>query len=172
MRNWLLMAFGALALSACGKPQAPVIHFESHPPYYAQEKDIRFVEASCPHCRKALPWNDELKKCPRARGPKKKCEGALVWPETIPCEYCRGSGACAVCDAHKMADFKCFLCKGRGYTDFNTACVNCQGKGVCPVCHGKGTCDYCDGGKYSVKGKKGVREPDLAEEDGGDESGG
>lgn len=142
----------AACLAGCNEPQPARIEFSGHAPFYSKDPDERQVRAYCPHCGERIAWM--TKKCPN-----KKCEGEITWPETVRCDFCRGTGVCEVCTANRRTDFKCFQCEGRRWSRFYKPCPHCEGAGVCPLCKGKGKCDYCEGGQYSVEKKKGVIDP-------------
>jgi hypothetical protein len=165
-RCLLLLILTAVGATGCNKPQPPLIQFYGHAPFYSKLKDNRYVQAFCPRCNGLLKWQKETgaqqvcKNRVGAENEKRMCNEKITWTEaTVTCSFCKGKNVCQVCAVNRMADHKCFQCKGSGYFPPNLPCPNCGGSKVCHVCKGKGTCDFCEDGKYSVASQKAVREP-------------
>jgi hypothetical protein len=157
----VVAALVACGVTGCNERQNAVIQFYGHVPYYSKQKDERYVKAYCPHCGEQVKWKD-------AKCPKKKCGGAITWPEKVPCGFCKDTNQCEVCVMNRMTKDpvknKCWQCKGKGYfPPTNAPCANCDGNKTCPACKGEGKCDFCEGKQYVIESKKAVRDPEAAE---------
>lgn len=159
----LVVAFAALVMAGCNKPQSVNVDFAGHAPYYSKSKDERTVRAVCPHCSRHIKWNTT--KCTQKLGADRRCMGEIKWDKPVVCAYCKGRNLCEVCVANRITDGKCFQCKGKGVLPPGIVCPNCAGKKVCPVCTGSGKCDFCSNGQLALDAVKKERivEPDVDE---------
>jgi len=111
--------------------------------------------------QKAKEADGDERPRPMKRAPAKR-RRELRYVESVPCGYCRGSGAdacggtCGVCRGEGVVDVKppvvtCLKCLGSGRENGTLTCLACRGIGVVSVREGATTCPNCRG-----TGKEGV----------------